>query len=63
MEQDTKFTVPGRPRIRLDVMLAAKQNSDWHGRPQMNRWLEYDVVALTALVFGIAAVELLAISL
>jgi hypothetical protein len=44
-------------------MLAAKQNSDWHGRPQMNRWLEYDVVALTALVFGIAAVELLAISL
>jgi hypothetical protein len=33
-EQDTKFTVPGWPRIRLDVMLAAKQNSDWHGRPR-----------------------------
>jgi hypothetical protein len=29
----------------------------------MNRWLEYDLVALTALVFGIAAVEFLAISL
>jgi len=29
----------------------------------MNHWLEYDLVALTALVFGIAAVEFLAISL
>jgi hypothetical protein len=28
----------------------------------MDRWLEYDLIALAALVFGIAAVELLAIS-
>jgi hypothetical protein len=28
----------------------------------MNRWLEYDLVALAMLVFGIAAVEFLALS-
>jgi hypothetical protein len=28
----------------------------------MDRWLEYDLIALAALVFGIAAVEFLAIS-
>jgi hypothetical protein len=29
----------------------------------MGRWLEYDLVALAALVFGIVAVEFLAISI
>ena len=28
----------------------------------MDRWLEYDLIALAALVFGIAAVEFVAIS-
>jgi hypothetical protein len=28
----------------------------------MNRWLEYDLVALAVLVFGIAAVEFLALN-
>jgi hypothetical protein len=28
----------------------------------MNRWLEYDLVALAILVFGIAAVEFLAMT-
>jgi hypothetical protein len=31
------------------------------GRQQMDRWLEYDLVALAMLVFGIAAVEFLAL--
>jgi len=28
----------------------------------MDQWLEYDVVALAVLVFGLAAVQLLALS-
>jgi len=28
----------------------------------MDRWLEYDLIALAALVFGVAAVEFLAIA-
>ena len=28
----------------------------------MNRWLEYDLVVLAILVFGIAAVEFLAVT-
>ena len=33
------------------------------GEPVMDRWLEYDLVALAMLVLGIATVELLAFSL
>jgi hypothetical protein len=29
----------------------------------MNRWLEYDFVALAMLVFGVAAIQVLAVSL
>jgi len=32
------------------------------GEAVMDRWLEYDLVALAMLVFGIAAVEFLALS-
>jgi hypothetical protein len=32
-------------------------------RKQMNRWLEYDFVALAMLVFGVAAIQVLAVSL
>ena len=32
------------------------------GEAVMDRWLEYDLVALAMLVFGIAAIEFLALS-
>ncbi len=36
--------------------------SNRKGEAVMDRWLEYDLVALAMLVFGIAAVEFLALS-
>jgi|HubBroStandDraft_6_1064221.scaffolds.fasta_scaffold671849_1 hypothetical protein len=36
--------------------------NDWQGGI-MRTWLEYDLVALAVLAFGIAAVELLAFSI
>jgi hypothetical protein len=41
--------------------LTAAQLPSNLGKAEMGRWLEYDLVALLALVLGIAAIELLAV--
>lgn len=52
------------PRIRLSLWRAANAehlHTD-KGRQKMNRWLEHDLIALAALIFGVAAVEFLAVA-
>jgi hypothetical protein len=48
------------PRIRLRMRRAAARGISKGAI--MDRWLEYDIVALAMLVFGLAAVQLLALT-
>ncbi len=47
------------PRLGLGRLIISMPKEE----AVMDRWLEYDTVALAFLVFGIAAVEFLALSL
>ena len=55
-----KYRKPNKPT--LTRWRAANSAFSAQGEAVMERWLEYDLVALAMLVFGIAAVEFLALS-
>jgi hypothetical protein len=57
-----KFPGVMLPRIRLSLWRAANAGhlQTDKGRQKMNRWLEHDLIAFAALIFGVAAVEFLA---
>jgi len=58
------FPLPIASRCRLRLTTWGAANTEGISIPKrgsvMNRWLEYDLVVLAVLVFGIAAVEFLA---
>ena len=63
------FKRPGGLRVKVDRplrlgTLSPPRRDHLHTEKEamMDRWLEYDLVALAMLVFGIAAVEFLALS-